>query len=202
MAHYHIRDFEFVHGINRYVPDWVFLRLQTQVMPIAGHDGDVIEVADVDPAQVHTSVDFTIVVFGAQALSSPWDFAQRVLYNPADSPHVTAVHEVTSLWFSVQGWVWTSTRIFNTLLEEWVPAPNGTHSTIAWYQIGAVAPPAMDAPEFPLFPPADAVEEADMVDGDHVEGMEEDVGEGFLGGFEDFPWVVGVVPMDEGYTTE
>ena len=202
MAYNNIRDFEFVHGINRYVPDWVFLRLQAHVMPIAGHEGDVMEVADVDPAQVHSSVDYSIVVFGAQALSSPWDFAQRVLFNPADSPHVTAVHEVTPLWFSVQGWVWTSTRIFNTLLEEWVPAPDGTPSTIAWYQIGAVAPPAMDAPEFPLFPPADAVEEADMVDGDHVEGMEEEVGEGFLGGFEEFPWVIGVVPMDKGYTSE
>ena len=202
MAYNSIRDFEFVYGVNRYVPDWVFLRLQAHVMPIAGHEGDVMDVADVDPAQVHSSVDYSIVVFGAQALSSPWDFAQRVLFNPADSPHVTAVHEVTSLWFTVQGWVWTSTRVFNTLLEEWVPAPDGAHSSIAWYQIGAVTPPAMEAPGILLFPPANAVEEVDMVDGDHVEGMEEEVGEGFLGGFEEFPWVIGVVPMDEGYTSE
>ena len=202
MAYNSIRDFEFVYGVNRYVPDWVFLRLQAHVMPIAGHEGDVMEVADVDPAQVHSSVDYSIVVFGAQALSSPWDFARRVLFNPADSPHVTAVHEVTSLWFTVQGWVWTSTRVFNTLLEEWVPAPDGAFSSIAWYQIGAVTPPAMEAPGILLFPPANAVEEVDMVDGDHVEGMEEEVGEGFLGGFEEFPWVIGVVPMDEGYTSE
>ena len=85
-------------------------------------------------------------------------------------------------------------------------ALDGTHSTIAWYQIGAMAPPAADmvAPAFafPQFPPAAAVEDANMIDGDHVEGMEEEVGEGFLGGFDEFPWVVGVAPMDEGYTSE
>ena len=91
-------------------------------------------------------------------------------------------------------------QIAPRLTRDWCQI--GTRLVPAWYQIGAVAPPAVEAPEFPLFPPADAVEEADMVDGDHVEGMEEDVGEGFLGGFEEFPWVIGVVPMDEGYTSE
>ena len=202
---YSIREFEFVHGTNHYVPDWVHLRFQNHVMPVAFHEGEVIDVEEVDPALVYSSVSYTIVLFGFQAISSPWDFAQRVLNDPAASPHITAVHEETSLWFSAQGWVWTSTRVFNTLLGEFIPAMDGSHSTIVWYQIGAMAPPAAAVMEefvFPQFPPAAAVEDDNMIQEDHVEGMEEEVGEGFLGGFNEFPWVVGVMPMDEGYTSE
>ena len=143
MADDNIGDFDFVHGFNHHIPDWLFLNFQPQVMPLAVPPAPNAEEQDeLDVAYVHVSTDFSIVLFGLQSFSSPWDFAQRVLAAPADSPHITAVHEVTTLWFSAHGWVYTSTRVFNTLLEEWV-LTEGTDQTILWYQIGDMAPPAV-----------------------------------------------------------
>ena len=89
-------------------------------------------------AYIHSSTSFSLVVLGVQQVPSPFDFAQRVLADPASYPHITAVHHSYSLYFSLHGWVYVSTRVFNTFLEEWV-LTDGSDQTAVWYQMAGPA---------------------------------------------------------------
>ena len=140
-----IGDFAFVTGTNAQIPAWVFLDLQPLVVPVADTappQPDELDVADV--AYIHSSQSHSLVVLGVQQVSSPFDFAQRVLVDPASYPHITAVHFSYSLYFSQHGWVYVSTRVFNTLLGEWV-ITDGSDQTVVWYQMagGAIDDPVV-----------------------------------------------------------
>jgi hypothetical protein len=142
MADNSIRDFQFLAGNNNHLDPRVFLDLQHFVLPVADPAPPQLdELGEDDVPNIHSSTNYSLVLFGIQQVPSIWDFAQRVLANPSEFPHITAVHVSYQLWFVMDAWVYVSTRVFNTLLEEWV-LTDGHEQTVLWYQLGTNAIPA------------------------------------------------------------
>ena len=142
MAENSIRDFQFLAGTNDHLDPRVFLDLQHFVLPVADPAPPQLdELGEDDVPNIHSSTNYSLVLFGIQQVPSIWDFAQRVLANPSEFPHITAVHVSYQLWFVMDAWVYVSTRVFNTLLEEWV-LTDGHEQTVLWYQLGTNAIPA------------------------------------------------------------
>ena len=92
-----IGEIDFETGTNAHIPAWVFLDLQPLVVPVADPPPPFpIELDVGDIAYIHSSTSYSLVVLGVQQVASPFDFAQRVLVDPASYPHITAVHFCTA----------------------------------------------------------------------------------------------------------
>jgi hypothetical protein len=142
MDHPIIRDFLFAAGSNDHLDPRVFLELQPLVAPaVVPAPPQLEELGDEEVPDVHSSLDYSLVLYGVQQVPSIWDFAQRVLANPGWYPHVTAVHETRSVYYTLHGWVQATTRVFNTFLEEWAMV-DGYTQTVVWYQLDHAALPA------------------------------------------------------------
>ena len=137
-----IRNFVFASGSNDHLDPRVFLELQPLVVPaVVPAPPQLEEMGDNEVPDVHSSLEYSLVLYGLQQVPSIWDFAQRVLANPGWYPHVTAVHETRSVYFTLHGWVQATTRVFNTFLEEWAMV-DGYTQTVVWYQLDHAALPA------------------------------------------------------------
>ena len=187
MANNNIRNFQFLAGSNDQVDPRVFLELQHFVLPDAQPAPPQLdELTEDDIPNIHSRTTYSLVIFGIQQVPSIWDFAQRVLENPSEFPHITAVHVSYSLWFVMHAWVYVSTRVFNTLLEEWV-VTDGYDQTVLWYQLGLNAIPA-DAAIW-IEPEEGGLEDVEFLDPE---------GNNLLAHVQDAVWEEDVVAEDDG----